>query len=484
MRQIICSVFILISSHSLWAQIVFQRSYGGVGSEYGRAVVECSSGGYLLVGSTNSYFDSSTDMYILRVDEVGDYVWGRSIGMPNRIDWAQDVKETADGDFLVSGYTNATDLGDYDGSLIKIDSDGNLIWSRNYGGEDWDFIENMALSESGEIYLAGQSTLDGQLVGWLIKTNEAGDVIWEREFEGNGMARLTGVDICETGEIVFTGYNYSVLFDLNTQISGRVYENGETNWVTGFPQIGNITTQNCVCDYDNRLLTSSTFHEDSFSTALYSAINAETGEIEWLMDAVHDELFGSAVGYNDDGNILIAFSGYNFGPGGLDGFVHTRGPNGEWLGADYASNFGGVYMDAFYGIIPTSDGGLAAVGETDSFGNNAQMFLVKVNADNEFDDTNEDFLDLATNNAEVASSWSEPWPNPTSSVLNITSLKPLNSGEYHIFDMGGQVLIAGKLIQKNGNVTINVANLSMGVYFIQITEENGQSFSYKFVKAN
>lgn len=484
-RLIYCTVLFMLSAQTLWAQAIFQRSYGGEGSEFGRAVIECSTGGFLLVGSTNSYFDPSTDMYVLRVDEEGEYIWGRSIGMPNRIDWARDVKETADGNFIIAGYTNATSNGDYDGTLIKIDTEGSIVWSRTYGDEDWDFIENMAVSETGEIYLAGQTTLEGQLVGWLIKTTEAGDVIWEKEFEGNGMAQLTGVDICETGKIVFTGYNYSVLLNQNTQLSGAVYENGETNWVAGYPEFGNVTTQNCICDNNNQIASSGTFHFDSTQTLFYSAINSDNGSIVWT-ETEGSEVFriGSGINQLENGQYLFGLSMFGLGYGELDGFVEIRNTNGSWISVDFSQVFGGTQTDYFHGVIPTSDGGYAAVGETNSFGNNYQMYLIKANADNEIDFINVDFLDLATNTEEKQPSWSQPWPNPATDVLYLNPLKPSISAVYRIYDNKGIELESGVLKQKIGNATINVANLSVGVYYIQIIEGNGNSFSHKFLKVH
>jgi hypothetical protein len=274
------------------------------------------------------------------------------------------------------------------------------------------------------------------------------------------------------------------MLDQYRQISGSLLDNGETNWVTSFPQFGNISTQNCVCDYDNRILTSATLHLDSTTTYMFSAISAENGLVEWTRIPVYDEMFGSAVNFKDDGNLLFAFSAYNFGYGMLDGFVHTRSSNGEWIGVEFTQVFGGTGMDDFHCVIPTSDGGYAAAGETNSFGNNYQMFLVKVNADNEFDETNEDYLDLATSNNDMELSWSAPWPNPTSGILNIGSIQSLSGAEYHIIDGKGVELISGFLKQKNGNATINVANLSMGVYYLHITHDNGISYTHKFVKSN
>ncbi len=163
----------------VWSQEVFQRSYGGLGSEYGRAVIECSTGGYLIVGSTNSYANPSTDVYLLRVDEFGDYIWGRNIGVSDKIDWGLDLAEDQAGNFIIAGYSDDSPTGSYDGLLIKTDSNGGVIWKKTFGGDDWDFIKSMVLTDNGEIILAGQKTVDGNSKGWIVKADNDGELIWE-----------------------------------------------------------------------------------------------------------------------------------------------------------------------------------------------------------------------------------------------------------------------------------------------------------------
>src|SRR5690554_5647832 len=119
-------VFIVAIAPALaFGQEVFQRSYGGPGGDYGRAVIECSTGGYIVVGSTNSFQNSGTDIYLLRVDEVGDYIWGKSIGETDKIDWGMDIVEDNAGNFLIAGYTNNSPTGTYDGLLVKTNSIGD-----------------------------------------------------------------------------------------------------------------------------------------------------------------------------------------------------------------------------------------------------------------------------------------------------------------------------------------------------------------------
>ena len=233
------TLFFLIAltvAQTVSCQAVFQRSYGGYGSDYGRAVIECSDGGYLVVGSTNSFVNESTDIYLLRVDELGNYLWGKNIGLADQIEWGIDLEEDSAGDFIIAGYTNTTLSGTYDGILIKTDHSGNIIWQKTYGSDDWDFFENMTLTSEGNIIVCGQKTANGSAQGWILMTSPDGAKLWETLIPGNGKVKLTGLDICPSESIIYPdlliigfpffsvflkAHSASHMLDLNTSEQSR-----------------------------------------------------------------------------------------------------------------------------------------------------------------------------------------------------------------------------------------------------------------------
>src|SRR5690606_30508167 len=242
MKSLITLLNLLIIVHVVNSQAVFQRSYGGPGNEYGRAVIECSTGGYLIVGSSNSYYNPSTDVYLLRVDINGNYMWGRNIGNADKIDWGIDVAEDTEGNFIIAGYTDDSPTGSYDGLLIKTDPEGQVLWKKTFGGDDWDFIESMTLNTADEIILAGSKTENGIQKGWVFKADNNGVVIWERLIDSSAQLRITGVDVCDDQSIVFTGYSNNSFINTKTMVSGRLNFDGEVNWVSSFSEIGKVET--------------------------------------------------------------------------------------------------------------------------------------------------------------------------------------------------------------------------------------------------
>ena len=483
MIRLLILVFLMHLQVLAFGQEVFQRSYGGPDSEYGRAVIECSTGGYAIVGSTNSYQNTGTDIYLLRVDEAGEYMWGRSIGQANKTTWGMDIAEDGGGNFIIAGYTDNSPSGTYDGLLIKTNSSGEVIWRKTYGGDDWDFIENMALTASGDIILAGQKMVNGHQQGWLIKTNNAGEVIWEKLLESSGQFKITGLDVCENGSIVFTGYKSNLLLDTKTFVTGKYTDSGNVVWVASYPEFGKIESAKCVCSESNNILGIGTkVNVPDIHQTILSSINSATGSVNWIR--LFNEPFsntGLGVDVNAIGNILIAGGIKDIITPDFSAISFEFSETGEDISPDYAVLQGSTGEDIFYDVAATSDGGYICVGQTTSFGNNFQVTLCKIGPNGERDLTNTDYLDLATSLPTLPE---QPefriYPNPaTNAIYPEFDLKKKTS--YRIFTLTGKEVAVG-VLGNSGKQEIDIHHLESGLYILSFYENKIRIGSTRFIK--
>jgi len=106
---------------------LWTRTYGLSHDEYCNSVVEVNNG-YTLVGHTES-FSAFKDLYIVRTNLLGDTLWTKVIGGELQ-DWGYDIEATADGGYIVAGYTNSYGESDNDGWLIKLGHDATGIETR------------------------------------------------------------------------------------------------------------------------------------------------------------------------------------------------------------------------------------------------------------------------------------------------------------------------------------------------------------------
>src|SRR6218665_2969926 len=133
------------------ATMQWQKSMGGKNNEYAYASTPTADGGYIIVGSTNSNNDGDvpaskafngiggTDIWVVKVDTWGEILWSKTFG-GTKDDIATDVIETKDKSILILATTTSTD-GDAFGNssrggliLLKLKTDGTVLWRKVFAG--------------------------------------------------------------------------------------------------------------------------------------------------------------------------------------------------------------------------------------------------------------------------------------------------------------------------------------------------------------
>jgi hypothetical protein len=168
------------NGNALWT-----RTYGSTNnSELGRSVQQTSDGGYIIAGHTSTT-DNDRDVYLLKTDANGDTLWTRTYGSAD-FDRGYSVQQTFDQGFIIAGYTWSWDPGYGYIFLIKTDVNGDTLWTRSYGraGADEGYCVQQT-SDSGYVII-GITELFGtsNLNIYLIKTNAYGDTLWTRTYGG------------------------------------------------------------------------------------------------------------------------------------------------------------------------------------------------------------------------------------------------------------------------------------------------------------
>jgi len=188
---------------------VWSRTYGGSDDEWGCSVLQLPGGGYVLAGHTESYGAGRKDVWLVRTDSVGDTLWTRTYGGSDD-DWGESVILTQDGGFAIAGYTYSYDVGGGDFWLIRTDASGDTLWTRTYGGSDWEVGYSVVQTDDGGFAVCGytRSFGAGGLDAWLVRTDASGDTLWARTY---GTAESeAGHAVAQTadGGFVVTGWNY------------------------------------------------------------------------------------------------------------------------------------------------------------------------------------------------------------------------------------------------------------------------------------
>ena len=153
-------------------QIQWRNTFGGSSYDVGSCVLETQDGGYIVAGHSSSQdgdiFGSrgGVDFWILKFNELGGIQWKKNLGGSEN-DWGTKVIQTTDEGFLIVGYAGSTDFdvsgnhgGLYDGWVVKLSSTGTIEWQKCIGGSEIDLLWSAKQTLDGAYILSGYSNSD------------------------------------------------------------------------------------------------------------------------------------------------------------------------------------------------------------------------------------------------------------------------------------------------------------------------------------
>ncbi len=307
--------------------VEWEKTFGGSGSDYAGSVQQTTDGGYIIAGRTDSYGAGSWDVWLIKTDPNGIDIWNKTFGGSGN-DYADSVRQTTDGGYIIAGTTNSFGAGSYDVWLIKTDADGNDIWKKTFGGSFGDEGYSVQQTIDGGYIVAGWTSSYG--VGltdaWLIKTDADGNEIWNKTFGGSKSDQAYCVQQTTDGGYIISGL---INFALGNMWLIKTDADGNKMW------------------------------DKSFGGGSMEA--------------------GYSVQETTDGGYIIAGRTDSYGSGPLDVWFIKTDANGNDI---WKKTFGGSGSDFAYSVQQTVDGGYILAGSTNSYGAGSwDIWLIKTDTD-------------------------------------------------------------------------------------------------------
>lgn len=358
------------------AQPTWRRSYGAFDEDRGVAARAVNEDRIIMVGSTGSFGNGSSDIYVMATDGAGIRIWSRTLGGPE-VESPTCFRLAADGDLLIAGI--ATGAGGYDGFLMRTDPEGEPRWMRTYGGADWDFIHDVKELPNGDLVLAGATFGQGEpgSNAWLFRTDAQGELIWERTFGGSARHEGRAVVGTPDGGLVMAGALGTADRDLDVLVV-KVDGDGNEVWTRTHGGDSLDVARDIVLAPNGGFSLVGTTRSFSVWNEGYHLKLFDDGTFHWQFNwgQINDqEFFEHMVVLGDEYQI----AGYTrtSGGGGRDMILQRVTINGGFV---YGHTFGGTQDDEGASVDLIGSGFLLA-GSTYSYGaGNSDLFLVRTGA--------------------------------------------------------------------------------------------------------
>jgi uncharacterized delta-60 repeat protein len=456
-----CGCLAQTGPDTLWT-----RTYGGNSDDRGYSILQTTDGNFVAAGWTQSFGAGSVDFYLMKMNSQGDTLWTRTYG-GSSADRAYSAQQTTDGGYILAGYTISFGAGGQDYYLVKTNSSGDTLWTRTYGGALNDEAKSVQQTADGGYIIAGwtQSFGAGGSDFYLIKTNSAGDTLWTRTYGGNGNDEPHSVQqTADSGYIIaggttsFGAGNYDAyLVKTNAQ--------GDTLWTRTYGGIQSDYMYSVQQTTDSGYIVAG--GAASFGAGNYDAYLVKTnaqGDTLWTRtygSSQADQAY--AVQQTADGGYFVAGYTESFGSGAADYYLVKTDNAGDTL---WTRTYGGSSDDYALCIEQTSDSGYVVMGFTESFGAGmADFYLVRMEPDLSP-------ADPIRNSLPTAYALRANYPNPFNPVTMIGyDVGRTGPVSLRIFDLLGRevaTLVQGTIPAGSYTVTWDAGNLPSGLYLCRM----------------
>ncbi len=185
-------------------------------------IVSLQDGGCIVVGThypqgSDWYFDNST-AYYARIDRSGAVLWVKDLDTPfeNNHSIAEGIIESSDHHFIIFGRAKNDRLDQF---YVKIDDDGNIVWSDYFNLPDVDFtpIAGIPLNDGSCVFLGNNSGMEDGTDVYLQKINIDGDILWSKGYNSEKGIELGGFARSVNGDFMVAGYSQWYV-DTNTPV--------------------------------------------------------------------------------------------------------------------------------------------------------------------------------------------------------------------------------------------------------------------------
>jgi hypothetical protein len=448
-------------------QGTFQKVYGTSVDQSGRDVLPTADGGYLIVGVTTPVIGDS-DIYVMKTNVGGDTLWTKTFG-GNKSDYPHTLLPTNDGNYFILGFTKSFGAGGYDIWLLKMNPSGTILWTKTYGGTGDDQGKDIIPTSDGNYMITGNTNYSGGLNydALLLKIDSSGAILWTRNYGGTHFESSHSVKQCLDGGYIFAGQTLSYGKGAGDVWVVKTNSIGDTLWTKTY---GDTAADEASCILVNSdgtyVLVGETSSYGAGNIDVYFLKIGSTGNMIW------NKTYGGTgkdlshmIQHTADGGYVIGAISRSFGWINPDMWIIKTDANGNSL---WTKHYGSWYHDHCYVAKQTADGGYIALGHQEDITGRLHVFFVKLNDTGNI--TPSAVTEFSFDNSIIV------YPNPSNGIFKIDFQDNIPvDAEIEIHNLLGQTIYSDKINQSNKNRIIDISEIESGIYFFSVISDSHKS---------
>ncbi|MBK8983681.1 MAG: SBBP repeat-containing protein [Ignavibacteria bacterium] len=458
--------------------ILWERIYNGPGNGNDIAYSIALDNTYNVFVAGESIGDGTDrDFVLIKYNDLGAEQWNRRYnGNSSSVEIPEKAVTDEAGNVIITGTSHEPGVL-FDIVTIKYNSEGDLLWKKHFNGASSgnDFADDMALDESGNIYVSG-STFEAATINdyLIIKYSSAGDELWHKTYNGtaNGNDNMTSIAADVSGNAVITGTSVGAGSGLDI-VTIKYSPSGDVIWERWFTTSTVNIEEGKAITSDNLGNIFVTGTSTGFSTSYdYMTIMYSTaGDLIWSKNynGPGSNNFDEprSIAADNNGNVYVA--GLSQGTGTMDDIVIVK--------YNYSGNE--VWVNRFNSAADRND--VANNISLDNSGNIIVSGLISgVTSGTDFSVVKFSIITnvlSVSNETPSAYSLSQNYPNPFNPSTNIRfdilqdDQSHANDVRLSVYDILGKqvaVLVNEKLSSGSFEVQFDASDLAGGIYFYRL----------------
>lgn len=282
--------------------------------------------------------DYTEDVFVLKLNASGNFIWAMNFENYNDGCQAYEIDTDAEGNVYVTGFfSGAVDFGSdinliysnglSDIFLLKLDTNGDFMWAKKMGGNNYDYGRSLTIDNNANIYITGRFngaaefpsftypdtilTSAGDLDIFIQKLDSNGHLVWLKQIGNEGADSGNAIAVDVNGNVYSTGiFSGLVDFDPNENVANmsslgdndiyiqKLDSNGQFLWARKFgDSIDNETVRSVYLDFEGDVYITGGINGYNNSMDIFVRKLTSNGDLVWHKTIGHH--------YNDIGYSIV-----------------------------------------------------------------------------------------------------------------------------------------------------------------------------------